>query len=236
GAPHRRRRGARHDRGDGDAPHHAQLRGLHEARAAAGTAVGGRAVRMVMIGPPGAGKGTQARLLEERLGVPHISTGDMLREAERAGTPLGRAVQRYLHDGGLVPDALMIDVVEKRLATAEGARGFVLDGFPRTVAQAEALGAFLVRRLSGRRVCARCGAMFHLVYDPPARPGVCDRCGGPLVQREDDREETVRHRLDVYERETGPVVEHYRALGLLREVDGMGSRTEVFDRIVAGVR
>src|SRR5579885_2728805 len=200
---------------------------------------------MVMIGPPGAGKGTQARLLEERLGVPHISTGDMLREAERAGTPLGRAVQRYLHDGGLVPDALMIDVVEKRLATAEGARGFVLDGFPRTVAQAEALGAFLarrgerldgvvylrlpreelVRRLSGRRVCA-----------PPARPGVCDRCGGPLVQREDDREETVRHRLDVYERETGPVVEHYRALGLLREVDGMGSRTEVFDRIVAGVR
>jgi adenylate kinase len=211
---------------------------------------------MVMIGPPGAGKGTQARLLEERLGVPHISTGDMLREAERAGTPLGRAVQRYLHDGGLVPDALMIDVVEKRLATAEGARGFVLDGFPRTVAQAEALGAFLarrgerldgvvylrlpreelVRRLSGRRVCARCGAMFHLVYDPPARPGVCDRCGGPLVQREDDREETVRHRLDVYERETGPVVEHYRALGLLREVDGMGSRTEVFDRIVAGVR
>ncbi len=99
-----------------------------------------------MIGPPGAGKGTQARLLEERLGVPHISTGDMLREAERAGTPLGRAVQRYLHDGGLVPDALMIDVVEKRLATAEGARGFVLDGFPRTVAQAEALGAFLARR------------------------------------------------------------------------------------------
>src|SRR5579875_2871204 len=168
---------------------------------------------MVMIGPPGAGKGTQARLLEERLGVPHISTGDMLREAERAGTPLGRAVQRYLHDGGLVPDALMIDVVEKRLATAEGARGFVLDGFPRTVAQAEALGAFLARR--GERLDG-------VVY--------------LRLQREDDREETVRHRLDVYERETGPVVEHYRALGLLSEVDGMGSRTEVFDRIVAGVR
>jgi adenylate kinase len=211
---------------------------------------------MVMIGPPGAGKGTQAKLLEERLGVLHISTGDMLREAERAGTPLGRAVQRYLRNGGLVPDALMIDVVEKRLAEPDGACGFVLDGFPRTVVQAQALDAFLgrrgerldgvvwirlpreelVRRLSGRRVCAACGAMFHLTYDPPKRPGVCDRCGGTLVQREDDREETVRHRLDVYERETGPVIDHYRALGLLREVDGMGSREEVFDRIVAGAR
>jgi len=212
-------------------------------------------VRVVMIGPPGAGKGTQAKLLEERFGVPHISTGDILRGAERAGTALGLEVQRYLRDGGLVPDALMIDVVEKRLAAPEGC-GFVLDGFPRTVTQAEALDAFLarrgerldgvvwirlpreelVRRLSGRRVCAACGAMFHVTFDPPARPGVCDRCGGALVQREDDREETVRHRLDVYERETGPVIDHYRARGLVRETDGTGSREEVFDRIAAGVR
>jgi adenylate kinase len=213
-------------------------------------------VRVVIIGAPGAGKGTQAKRLTERFRTPHVSTGDMLREAVAAGTPLGRKAQRYMDQGVLLPDEMMISVVEERLARPDSRSGFVLDGFPRTVAQARALDAALarrgqaldaavhvtvprdelVRRLAGRRVCGSCGAMFHPLLSPPARADVCDRCGGTLIQRADDREETVLHRLDVHGRETAPVVHYYRDAGLLREVSGTGTPDEVFERVTASLR
>jgi adenylate kinase len=205
-----------------------------------------------MLGPPGAGKGTQAKLLAERLGVPHISTGDILREAVAAGTPLGEAARRYMEDGRLVPDDVVIGIVDERLGEAD-ASSFILDGFPRTVAQAEALDALLARkgrpltavvqivvprrdliaRLSGRRVCRGCGAMFHANLD---RGTACERCGGELYQRADDREETIVERMGVYERQTAPLEGYYLQAGLLRPIDGTGSREEVFDRVAAGIR
>jgi len=207
------------------------------------------------MGTPGAGKGTQASLLARRLRACHVSTGDMLREAARQKTPLGEQAKRYMDDGRLLPDDLVIGLVADRLAAPDCQDGFLLDGFPRTVVQAEALGRLLeergqpldavillnvptdeaVRRLSGRRVCASCGTMFHLAFDPPAEPGRCDRCGGALVQREDDREEVIRRRLAVYTRETAPVLEHYRRAGLLREVAGTGSREDVSRALEAAV-
>ena len=213
-------------------------------------------MRVVMVGPPGAGKGTQAKLLKERFGVPHVSTGDILRDAQRAGTPLGKEVKRYLEDGRLVPDDIAIGIVGERLSAGDCRAGYILDGFPRTVAQAGSLDSLmaeraerldgavfimvpqeeLVRRLSGRRVCRACGAMYHMLFDPPARPDSCGRCGGALYQRDDDREATIRRRLEVYAHETGPVVDHYRGAGLLRETNGLGSREEVFGRIAAGVQ
>jgi adenylate kinase len=213
-------------------------------------------VRVVMIGPPGAGKGTQARLLEERLGIPQISTGDILRAARRNGTRLGAEVRRFMDEGKLVPDEIVIGIVEERLGVGDCGRGFVLDGFPRTVGQAHALDGLLarrgepidrvlqitvpraevVRRLSGRRVCSACGTMFHLRFEPPTRPDVCDRCGGALVQREDDREDTILRRLDVYERDTAPVLAHYRAAGLVREAAGTGTVDEVFERVAASLQ
>jgi adenylate kinase len=209
-----------------------------------------------MMGAPGAGKGTQAKLLQQRFGVPHVSTGDILREAVWAGTPLGREARRTMEQGLLVPDEVVIGIVDERLGLPDCARGFILDGFPRTVAQAQALDALLahrglplravveiavpreelVRRLSGRRVCQSCGTLFHVVFDPPARDGRCDRCAGALVQREDDREETVGRRLDIYAQETAPVLEHYRRTGLLRSIAGTGSPEEVLGRIEASVR
>jgi adenylate kinase len=208
------------------------------------------------MGAPGAGKGTQAQRLTERFGVPHVSTGDMLRGAAASGTPLGLEARRLMDEGRLIPDDVMIGVVEQRLGAPDAARGFVLDGFPRTVPQAQALDEMLrrrgerldavlhvavpveelVRRLAGRRVCGSCGAMYHVDVDPAARAGRCERCGAPLVQREDDREATVRRRLDVYARETAPVLDHYRPAGLVREVAGTGTRDEVFERVAASVR
>lgn len=205
------------------------------------------------MGTPGAGKGTQAQRLGDRFGACHISTGDALREAARAGTALGAEARRYMDDGRLVPDNVAIGIVAERLDHADCRGGFVLDGFPRTVPQAQALDALLarrgqpldavvliavpaedaVRRLGGRRVCPDCGTMFHVAFQPPRQAGRCDRCGGALAQREDDREETIRHRLDVYARETAPVLEHYRQRGLLRDVDGTGSREDVSRRISA---
>ena len=209
----------------------------------------------MLMGTPGAGKGTQGALLASRYGACHISTGDVLREAVRGGSKLGLEAKRYMEQGLLVPDEVVIGIVAERLDGADCKGGFLLDGFPRTVAQAKALDALLARRgqplggvllialpredalkrLAGRRVCEQCGAMFHSSFDPPAQADRCDRCGGRLVQRGDDREETVRHRMEVYARETAPVLEHYRAAGLLREIDGTGSREDVFQRVAASV-
>ena len=207
------------------------------------------------MGTPGAGKGTQAQRLGDRFGACHISTGDVLREAAHAGTALGGEARRYMDDGRLVPDDVVIGIVAERLDHTDCRGGFVLDGFPRTLPQAQALDALLarrgqpldavvliavpaedaVRRLAGRRVCPNCGSMFHIAFQPPGQAGRCDRCGAALVQREDDREETIRHRFDVYARETAPVLEHYRQRGLLRDVDGTGSRDDVSRRISASL-
>jgi adenylate kinase len=209
-------------------------------------------MRVVFLGPPGAGKGTQARLAAARWGVPQVSTGDLLREAVAAGTPLGRAARAHMEGGGLVPDPLIIDLAAERLSRADAGRGFILDGFPRTLAQAEALDALLaerslkldgvllfripeeelVARLTGRRVCRQCGRNFHVTLSPPRVAGRCDACGGELYQRSDDQEETVRRRLAVYERETRPLVDHYRQPGLLQEIDATGAVPEVFQAIV----
>jgi len=210
-------------------------------------------MRIVLLGPPGAGKGTQAKLMHERIGIAHIATGDLLRAAVAGRSELGRAAQAYMSRGELVPDALVIDMIDHRLQENGPDPSFMLDGFPRTVAQAEALESMLgrqhlpldhvlcldvpreelVRRLSGRRTCTQCGAMCHVIFDPPATAGVCDRCGGALIQRDDDREETIRARLVVYDTSTAPLTAFYRSRSLLREIDGTGSPAQVFERVVA---
>lgn len=207
------------------------------------------------MGAPGVGKGTQAALLRERLGVPHVSTGDMLRDAVRSGSPLGRRVQGVLEAGRLVSDDLMRELIAERLGRADARRGFVLDGFPRTTEQVEILdevlqrmgsevdGVFLltapeeeiVRRLAGRRVCPRCSAVFHLDTRPPASPGVCDECGSALAQRNDDTEEVIRDRLRVYAERTLPLTDIYRERGLLTLVDATGAPEEVARRLEATV-
>lgn len=195
---------------------------------------------IIVLGPPGAGKGTQAVRLAERLGVPHISTGDIFRKAVAADIPLGRAAKKFMDRGELVPDDVVIGLVKERLARPDCGKGFVLDGFPRTVAQAEALDRVLqeqgrgidvaatlevgedelVRRLTARRVCTQCAATYHLVAHPPAKEGLCDACGAELYQRDDDGEETVRRRLLVYTGQTKPLIDYYRSRGVLREIDG----------------
>lgn len=207
------------------------------------------ALDIVILGPPGAGKGTQAARLARRYGIPAISTGDMLREAVHAGTDLGRRVKAVMDRGELVGDDLIVEIVRERLGRPDAARGFVLDGFPRTMAQAEALDAMvdgrgltvleiavpddeLVRRLSARRICRSCGAIAH--PDVPGDAGACARCGGALVQRSDDREDVVRERLKVYQRSTKPLLDYYRDHPSFHRVDGMQPPDAVADTI-AGV-
>lgn len=204
-------------------------------------------MRIVFLGAPGAGKGTQARLISEKHGIPQVSTGDILREAVREGTELGREAKGFMDRGELVPDALMVGLIRARIAEADCARGYLLDGFPRTLEQARALdemlaevaqplhGAIdfsvpieeLIRRLTGRRVCRACGASFHLVSAAPKTEGVCDHCGGELYQRADDNAETVGRRLAVYDAMTAPITGYYRAHGILREVEGMRGIEEI---------
>ena len=212
-------------------------------------------LRTILLGPPGAGKGTQAAKIVEKYGVPHISTGDIFRENIKKGTELGKKAQEYMNKGELVPDDLVIEIATTRLLEDDCRNGFLLDGFPRTVYQAEKLDEFLaardskidkvldiavekeelITRLTGRRVCKACGASFHVVNIPPKKEGVCDFCGGELIQRADDNLETVTNRIDVYEAQTMPLIDYYEKAGNLVHIDGSTGLESVFADIVAAL-
>jgi len=208
-------------------------------------------MNLILLGAPGAGKGTQAKLIVEKYGIPQISTGDMLREAVAKGTELGKKAKEYMDRGELVPDEVVIGIVKERLKQPDCEKGFILDGFPRTLKQAEELDKMLeelgkkidavinvhvpeeevVKRIVNRRTCKNCGAVYHLIYNPPKEEGKCDKCGGELYQRDDDKEETVRARYKVYKEQTEPLIEYYSKKGLLYNVDGTKSIEEVFEEI-----
>ncbi|MBI4589820.1 MAG: adenylate kinase [Candidatus Rokubacteria bacterium] len=208
-------------------------------------------MRLVFLGPPGAGKGTQARTLAAEQGIPHIATGDMLREAAASGTRFGIEAKSYMDQGALVPDEVVVGLVAERLGREDAKKGVILDGFPRTVAQAEALERLLkdldlvldrviffevserelLRRLTGRRVCRRCGTTYHLAFSPPRSLQRCDRCEGELYQRADDSEATVRRRLEVYAAQTAPLLDYYRSRGLLISLAGEGSPDAIADAV-----
>ncbi len=210
---------------------------------------------LILLGPPGSGKGTQAKKMVDRYHLPQISTGDILRAALKEKTPLGLEAKQYMDQGKLVPDEVVVGIVRDRLKASDCQGGFILDGFPRTVPQAEALettlkamnrgighvisievaNAELLKRLGGRRTCRNCGAMYHLVFDPPKKKAVCDTCGGELYQRADDQEKTIRERLKVYDKQTAPLIQYYRGKGLLRAIDGVGGVEEIFQRIVKAI-
>lgn len=212
-------------------------------------------MRVLLMGAPGAGKGTQAKLLEERTGAVHVSTGDMLRAAVGADTALGHEARKFMDRGLLVPDDVMVGLIAERLAATDAGPGFILDGYPRTVPQAKAFDTLLkqtgqsldavlyialpkevaVERLAGRRLCRSCGTIFQARDGGLPTNDACERCGSPLIQRDDDREDTIRKRMEVYTRETAPVLEHYRSMGLLREVSGTGAREDVFGRLMASL-
>lgn len=212
-------------------------------------------MKLILLGPPGAGKGTQAKMLADRFDIPQISTGDILRAAVKEGTPMGIKAKAYMDAGGLVPDEVVVGIVRERLQKSDCAVGFILDGFPRTVAQADALKETLhqlgkdldavvslevdvealVERLTGRRTCRECGRGYHVKFDPPKVAGICGACGGELFQRDDDREETIRKRLDVYRTQTAPLAAYYRADSLLTSVDGMREIDSVQQQILSAL-
>ena len=204
-----------------------------------------------MLGPPGAGKGTQAKMMIDTYHIPQISTGDILRAALKERTPLGLKAKEYMDKGLLVPDAVVIDIIRDRLKEPDCQKGYILDGFPRTVAQAQALDKVLadmqsaidhvisievdkgelVKRLTGRRTCRQCGRGYHVIFDPPVNKDLCDKCQGELYQRDDDNEDTVRNRLDVYDSQTFPLIQYYKEKNLIRSIDGQGGIQQIFDRI-----
>ncbi len=213
-------------------------------------------MRLMLLGPPGAGKGTQAESISKEFDIPHISTGDIFRENIKQGTELGRKAQSYMNQGLLVPDELVVDLVKDRLLKDDCKKGFLLDGFPRTIPQADALNAelskmekkldrainiqvkkeVLIERAVGRRVCKVCGAAFHIKFKPSEIEGVCDRCGGELQQRKDDLEETVIKRIEVYLEQTEPLIEYYSQKGILMNIDGEQEIQTVFEAIIEGLR
>ena len=213
-------------------------------------------MRLVLVGPPGAGKGTQAQFIASHFAVPKISTGEIFRANVSEGTDLGLEARKYMDAGDLVPDEVTIGMVKDRLGQDDAQSGFLLDGFPRTVRQAEVLDEMLdpmsasldvvlelvvdddevVRRLSGRRTCHQCGHVRHLDFDPPGTAGICDRCGGELFQRDDDSEDTIRHRLEVYADQTSPLIGYYGDKGLLRGVDATGPVEDVTERAINALR
>lgn len=211
-------------------------------------------MRMLIMGPPGAGKGTQAAQITLFCGIPHISTGDMFRTEIKESTELGKKLSSYLDSGKLVPDQVTVEVIEKRLKMPDCEKGFLLDGFPRTVPQAEALdgilgkdgldliinisvdSAALLERLTGRRVCKQCDKTYHLLYQPPQNEGVCDNCGAQLYQRSDDTRETVSNRLEVYQSQTAPLLDYYARRGIVRDINGEQSIADVFQEIKKVIR
>ena len=213
-------------------------------------------MRLVLVGPPGAGKGTQAEFISAHLSVPKISTGDIFRANVSQGTPLGREAKKFMDAGDLVPDEITVGMVRDRLAEDDATKGFLLDGFPRNVPQARTLDDLLltagtpldvvlelvvdddevVRRLSGRRTCRNCGHIWHVDFDPPTVEGVCDSCGGELFQRDDDKPDTIRHRLEVYYEQTAPLVSYYAEERLLVGIDAMGPVDDVTERAISSLR
>ena len=213
-------------------------------------------MKIILLGPPGAGKGTQAAMLVEQFGIPQISTGDMLRAAVREQSPMGTKAKEYMDAGGLVPDEVVVGIVRERLQQVDCQQGFILDGFPRTVPQADALTQVLaelgkdldavvslvvdtdalVERLTGRRSCSKCGKGYHVKFDPPTVDGICTVCGGDLLQRDDDKEETIRNRMQVYHEQTAPLEDYYKQQDLLIVVDGMQDIPAVQSAILSALR
>lgn len=212
-------------------------------------------MKMILLGPPGCGKGTQAKILIDTYHIPQIATGDILREAVKKGSPLGLEVKTHMDQGLLVPDHLVIKIMEERLQLSDCKRGFILDGFPRTAVQAEALDTTLanlglelehvfsievdeeelIKRLAGRRVCKQCGESYHLTFNPSKQESVCDTCQGELYQRDDDREETIRNRLKVYQTQTAPLINFYKKKSILRSIDGRGNIEEIRGKIISTI-
>lgn len=213
-------------------------------------------MHILLMGPPGAGKGTQAEKLVADFPIPHISTGDMFRAAVKNGTELGKEAKKYMDAGGLVPDEVTIGIVRERLSQPDCVKGFILDGFPRTKEQAAALDdilkdlkieldaavnisvpdADLVSRVTGRRICKACGATFHVTFNPPKKENVCDKCGGSLYQRDDDKETTVKKRLEAYHSQTAPLIAYYKAAGVYKEIDGTQPIDKVYADVVKAVK
>ena len=209
-------------------------------------------MKIIMLGAPGAGKGTQAKLISEKYGIPHISTGDIFRANIKEGTDLGKEAKEYIDKGQLVPDELTVRILLDRVEKDDCKNGYVLDGFPRTIPQAQVLDnevaklgdkidyaidvevpdENIIRRMGGRRACPKCGATYHIEHIPPKKEGICDACGEKLVLRDDDKPETVKNRLDVYHKQTQPLIDHYSKQNILRTVDGTADMNDVFDSIV----